>query len=582
MNTLLSAQSIHFHTSSTPLFEAISFTLKQGDRIGLVGHNGCGKSTLLQLLCGNKEPRSGEITLANHCLMEQVEQHLPHELEHVTMLDAVVAKLPKDDRQQELWRAELILSDMGFTAAQWTLTAGTLSGGQHTRLLLARALINKPDLLLLDEPSNHLDLPTLLWLERFLINWKGSFVLVSHDKRLLDKVTNCTWILRDKSLHYFQLPCSAALVELAADDETAKLRNQAEQKEIDRIEKSAKRLSVWGRVYDNEDLARKAKHMEKRAEKLKDAQTELTEGTPWRLTLNGEAMKANRLLGLSNLAVRPANDAQTLFSVDEQSVKSGDRIAVIGCNGSGKSSMLKMLWQTYSQTMSLSDSVQFHSRCRLGFYDQSLKQLSDNETLIDALDVFTDENEERRKMALISAGFAYNRHSQRVNELSGGERSRLLMLGLSLANYHLLMLDEPTNHLDLDGKEELTSTLGTFDGAVLLVTHDRELIEKSCNRYWLIKDGALTQWHDLQRLYDEIDSGETESASDNSTQLSSSDSSTLCAASKIIDEDWLLDKLFQLESLLEADVQRKPKHQKPALQQQWRDEIEQITLRLHL
>ncbi|MGF1771621.1 ATP-binding cassette domain-containing protein [Vibrio wakamikoensis] len=582
MNTLLSAQSIHFHTSSTPLFEAISFTLKQGDRIGLVGHNGCGKSTLLQLLCGNKEPRSGEVTLANHCLMEQVEQHLPHELEHVTMLDAVVAKLPKDDRQQELWRAELILSDMGFTAAQWTLTAGTLSGGQHTRLLLARALINKPDLLLLDEPSNHLDLPTLLWLERFLINWKGSFVLVSHDKRLLDKVTNCTWILRDKSLHYFQLPCSAALVELAADDETAKLRNQAEQKEIDRIEKSAKRLSVWGRVYDNEDLARKAKHMEKRAEKLKDAQTELTEGTPWRLMLNGEAMKANRLLGLSNLAVRPTNDAQTLFSVDEQSVKSGDRIAIIGCNGSGKSSMLKMLWQTYSQAMSLSDSVQFHSRCRLGFYDQSLKQLSDNETLIDALDVFTDENEERRKMALISAGFAFNRHSQRVNELSGGERSRLLMLGLSLANYHLLMLDEPTNHLDLDGKEELASTLGTFDGAVLLVTHDRELIEKSCNRYWLIKDGALTQWHDLQRLYDEIDSGETESTSDNSTQLSSSDSSTLCAASKIIDEDWLLDKLFQLESLLEADVQRKPKHQKPALQQQWRDEIEQITLRLHL
>ncbi len=119
------------------------------------------------------------------------------------MLDAVAARLPEAMRLAELWQVELLLSDMGFTEQDWTLTAGTLSGGQHTRLLLARALIKQPDVLLLDEPSNHMDLPTLLWLESFLLNWKGSFILVSHDQRLLDTVTNCTWIMRDKTLQFF-------------------------------------------------------------------------------------------------------------------------------------------------------------------------------------------------------------------------------------------------------------------------------------------------------------------------------------------------------------------------------------------
>ncbi len=152
---------------------------------------------------------------------------------------------------------------MGFAEAAWSLTAGSLSGGQHTRLLLARALIISPDLLLLDEPGNHLDLPTMLWLEQFLARWNGSFILVSHDSALLDSVTNRTWILRDGQLQAFDLPCTQARAALAARDESDALRHKAEQKEIDRVTASAKRLATWGQVYDNEDLARKAKQMEK-------------------------------------------------------------------------------------------------------------------------------------------------------------------------------------------------------------------------------------------------------------------------------------------------------------------------------
>lgn len=290
MSTLLTVKSLNYGTSTSTLLSDISFTIQQGDRIGLIGHNGSGKSTLLKLTTQQLFPNSGSITYANHCVTAYIEQHLPDKIACLTLIDALVQKLPEQDKATERWRAEVLLSELGFTPEQWEQKANAISGGQHTRLLLGRALIEQPDLLLLDEPSNHLDLPTLIWLGNFLQSWKGSFVLVSHDQSLLDKVSNCTWILRDKSLHFYRLPCSAARQALSEKDITDARRNQAEQKEIDRIASSAKRLAIWGHVYDNEALSRKAKQMEKHIDRLKDAQTELTEGYQWKLALNGKAI----------------------------------------------------------------------------------------------------------------------------------------------------------------------------------------------------------------------------------------------------------------------------------------------------
>ncbi len=570
MSTLLSAQSLHVDTAFGPLFNDLSFTLKKGDRIGLIGYNGCGKSTLLQVLDGTLTPNSGSVSRANHCLLARVEQHLPDALLSQPLLQVVLEKLAPGERDSLRWQAERLLAEMGFTVQQTQQQAATLSGGQHTRLLLARALIQQPDLLLLDEPGNHLDLPTLLWLESFLQTWQGSFVVVSHDNLLLDAVTNTSWILRDKTLHAFSLPCSAARRALEEQDASDALRHKAEQKEIDRVAASAKRLAIWGRVYDNEDLARKAKQMERQVSRLKDSQTELTAGTPWRLEVHGDAVRADRLLEMENLPVPPAPGLPALFTTGVARLQSGDRVAIMGRNGGGKSSLLRLLWRQMQQPASEA-GLRLHPRLHAGYYDQTLHQLANESSLLEALEPF-EPSPETRKRALISAGFGWARHGQKVSTLSGGERSRLLFVGLSLASYSLLLLDEPTNHLDMEGKEALAATLREYPGGLLLVSHDRQLISQSCNRFWLIDEDGLSEWHDVDEVYPRLRGNE---------RLQSPATQTPPQATTVDDlQEGLLERLVMLEQLLADDLQRKPKHQKPQLQAQWRQEIEEINIQL--
>ncbi|ENR5390945.1 TPA: ABC-F family ATP-binding cassette domain-containing protein [Providencia rettgeri] len=581
MSTLLTVKSLNYDTSTSTLLNDISFTVQQGDRIGLIGHNGSGKSTLLKLITQQLFPNNGSITYANHCVTAYIEQHLPDNIASLTLLDALVQKLPEQDKVTERWRAEVLLSELGFTPEQWEQKANAISGGQHTRLLLGRALIEQPDLLLLDEPSNHLDLPTLIWLGNFLQSWKGSFVLVSHDQSLLDKVSNCTWILRDKSLHFYRLPCSAARQALSEKDITDARRNQAEQKEIDRIASSAKRLAIWGHVYDNEALSRKAKQMEKHIDRLKDAQTELTEGYQWKLALNGKAIPADRVLELENTVVSTPN-GNLLFKTAFYQVKSGDRIAIMGANGCGKSTLLRLLWQCYQQDLRYSSQLKFHPAISAGYYDQQLEQLNDNDSLLEALRHFAPLTDEQRKMALIGAGFAYSRHQQKVATLSGGERARLLFIGLSLAQYELILLDEPTNHLDLEGKEALCEQISLFSGALLVVSHDKWLIENSCQRFWFIDDNRLEEYLNIDDIYHKI---EQQSQSLLTTTLGrdvSVKSAIKISCEETAHEDELLETLLILEQKLLADQKRKLSHQKPQLQQQWINEIAQIHAKLGL
>ncbi|WP_299137436.1 ABC-F family ATP-binding cassette domain-containing protein [uncultured Vibrio sp.] len=587
MTTLISTSSISYDLTSCRLFDGLSFTIKKGDRIGLIGSNGCGKSTLLRLLNKDLPDYVGSVSFASYAEVALIEQHLPKRLLTMSMLDSVVDNLPPEIQLSEQWRAQIILSNLGFDESYWDQPIGTLSGGQYARVLVARALIIEPDVLLLDEPSNHLDLPTLLWLEQFLMDWKGTFVMVSHDQRLLDHVTNCTWVLRDKKLQTFSQTCTQARKALEEKDRADAERQEAEQKEINRIEKSAQRLAIWGRDFDNEGLARKAKSMEKRAAGLRTTMTRLDTIEPWTLSLSGESMKANRLLELASVPIAAAQDQAPLFEVLFQQIKSGDRVAILGKNGAGKSSLLKVLWTSY-QASQLEDNGYFHPQVEVGYYDQSLNQLCDEHSLIDSLYSFYPVSQEARKMALISAGFSYERHDQKIAELSGGERSRLLFVGLSLAKYHFLLLDEPTNHLDIEGKEELAECLTRFEGGLLLVSHDRELIESSCNRFWYINDGQLVEMTYLDAVYDamsvgnQVDSLEAGGETLSTVLLRSSTTENQHSELVQNDDELLLERLLELEALLTQDQARKAKHQKPDLQQKWQKEIVSINAKLEL
>lgn len=570
MTTLISTQALQLDTHDGFLFNELAFTLRQGDRIGLIGHNGCGKSTLLGLLSGTREATAGTIHVARACRLRHVEQHLPAELASLSLYDALLA--PVLEQPELHWRVDSLLAELGFEHETAQVPVHALSGGQHTRLLLGRALLQEPNVLLLDEPSNHLDLPSLLWLEQFLLAWRGAFILVSHDQRLLDNVATRSWILRDSRLYDFDLPCGPALAALAEADLAAAARHAAEQKEIDRLAVSSTRLALWGKVYDNVGMARKAKSMQRRIDRLQDEQSFVSEGAPWRLSLRGKALAADQLLALDGLDVRAVPASPLLFQVGQLWLKPGDRVALLGANGSGKSSLLRLCWQAIQAQEERSD-LRYHHAASIGYYDQSLKQLADTADLSDALYPFAVQNEAARsqvarKQALIAAGFPYARHGQTVATLSGGERARLLFLGLSLASYHLLLLDEPSNHLDMQGKAELGQALRGFAGGCLLVSHDRDLIETACNRYWVVADGQLEEWLDAAGAYARL--------SEEDGRAPAPAPRVEHASAVLADIDVQLERLCELEQLLAEDQARKPRHQKPASQQAWLAELEQL------
>lgn len=563
MTTLMSTHSLQMSAGHLPLFDNLDLSIRSGDRIGLIGANGCGKSTLLALLAGQRTPHDGRIHKATSCRCEFVAQHLPAQLQTLSTRAVLLDALANEADQT--WQVDKLLTGLQL-AEQADLPVSALSGGQHTRLQIGRALLHQPNLLLLDEPSNHLDLPALLWLERFLLAWRGAFVLVSHDGRLLDRVTRETLILRDRRLHRFALPCSQARAALAEEDEQTRLRRADEQKEIDRLSASSKRLAIWGREHDNEKLVRQAKSMEKRVARLQEEQSVVGADAPWRLELHGQALPADALLRLDALDVRPAPGLPPLLRAEDLWLRAGDRVALLGANGTGKSSLLRQCWGEVCDQRP-AEGWYRHPGASIAYYDQALQQLDGDATLTYALYPLAPLPEVTLRQALIRAGFPYSRHGQRVATLSGGERARLLFLALSLASHHLLWLDEPTNHLDLAGKEELAEALNAFPGGVLLVSHDRDLIELSCNRFWVIREGRIHEAHSAERAYAELLGDAPEQPAARANDPKGED------PMPEHDDEALLARWYELDALLAADLARKPKHQTPRLQQEWRHEL---------
>jgi ATPase subunit of ABC transporter with duplicated ATPase domains len=580
MSALLHLSNLTFSRRSQPLFNHLNFTIRHGDRIGLVGHNGSGKSTLLSLIVGAEQPDQGEIWMPRGLRLGVVEQFVPPPVLGKTLEQAVLDALPEEQRRTDLYRVHTLLDNLNFRSEQWQLALEALSGGEQNLALLARALVGEPDLLLMDEPGNHMDIVALAHLQRFLSAQSPSpFLLISHDRELLDSTCNRTVFLRDKTLYSFDLPYEKARIALADHDAQAWHHRQAEVREIKRLQASAKRLATWGKVYDNEDLARKAKSMQKRIERLQDEQTFVSKGSGLDLQLASEILSAGSMLVLENLQVFTPDRQRKLVDGRFLYIKPGDRVALLGKNGVGKSTTLNLILDAFETP---NGAIRFNPNVQLGFYDQELREFSQPVGRFDWLRGRVDGHNERITQVLLQSGVAYVDFNQPVNGLSGGERARMMFMLFRLRQPNLLILDEPTNHIDLEGREQLEQQLITSGATLLITGHDRRFIERVVNRWWWINKGVLEELHDPQRFYDmvctKISAPLVTTPAGHSVASQGVPSRRSALAQSTDDE--LLQRIDELETLLAQDKARKARFQKPALQRQWQAELDGLWAKL--
>jgi len=567
MSVLLQCHRLVHSMGTKPLFTDLDLIINTGDKVGLVGYNGSGKSTLLSILNGRLSPDDGEISRTSDLLLETVEQFIDPGLNERSLFEALCEKMPRDERDFSEYKAVMLLQQMGFNEAELQYKVSNLSGGEQNRLMFARAVINKPTLILFDEPTNHLDLQTLMVFEHFLGSLDVAYLLISHDRHFLDAVTDRTLFLRDHRIYNFNLPFTEARIRLHEQDAAARASRKVEEKKIRELRASAKRLAIWGKVYDNEKLSRKAKSMEKRVEKMEGAKTFVTRGSGLNLTLDVKRSRANRMLQIEkHLIMSPGNSPKPLFYIEDLFIRPGDRVALMGHNGVGKTTLIKQIIQRF-ETDKAGDTVKFNPQCDIGYYDQELELLDPDRSMVQTLLDHCSAGD--YKAALIKAGFPYLDLDKKVAVLSGGEKARLMFLIIKLNQPNFLVLDEPTNHIDIQGKEDLESQILESNATILITSHDRRFVDIIADRYILIDKGGLREINDPQTFYDM-----------DRTIIATTHDQSEGATEVLHNEEDILNRIVELETLLAEDKARKNKFQKAKMQAQWAREIEGLNARL--
>ncbi len=500
------------------LFEQVSFHIEAKDRVGLVGANGTGKTTLFQLLCGKMEADGGRVARASDLRIGTMEQHVPEDsqqtasgwvlsaFEDLLALEVQMeqvqlqieagntdeALLLRQQRLREqyerdggLWfrsRAQAALNGLGFTKVQQELPLSSLSGGQRSKLGLARLLIARAGLLLLDEPTNHLDIAAIGWLEEFLKAYDGAFIVISHDRYFLDRVTEKTLELEHGKLKVFAGNYTHYLSFKKQQREVALHHYDQQMKEIHRLEDAVTEMKRWNREKSIKRAESKEKVIEKLKENLERPESEI--GTI-HFSFAAKQTGPNEVLNANNLSV--TFDGEPLYQNGTLQIRKGERVFLIGPNGCGKTTLLKQLLQKVQGT----GSVIYGPGVLVGYYDQTGQQLHGEKTVLD--EVWDDYNyldQTSVRSALAAFLFQGEDVFKSVGTCSGGERARIALLKTMLKGSNFLLLDEPTNHLDIGSREALEDALAGYDGTLLMVSHDRYFINKLAHRVLLLtKDG---------------------------------------------------------------------------------------------
>lgn len=519
---LLALEDIEKDYGAQPVLSGVSLQVNPGDRIGLVGRNGAGKSTLLRLLLGVEEPDAGRVrtfagvrvralaqdpSFAEGSTVQSVLDAAFHELDELEAeLERAAADMQSGTPQSVERHAELLehyarrggyerrarrdaaTLAFGFRGREDTPTA-QLSGGERTRLGLAALIVENPDVMLLDEPTNHLDMVMVEWLEGFLSRYAGAALIISHDRAFLDAATNETAYLWQRQLRVYA--GNYTTFRTALDEEIEQQRRQAEidARKIASLSESAARMKIWGLGMSK--LARRAHSMESRLERLRaSAAAPPPKAERTARILFHAPESGDMVLDAAHLTARI--DGRTLFEDVQVQIRRGERVALIGRNGAGKTTFLKMLLglrpsddpKGYSRT---------GARVTVGYYDQQLRGVDEDSTLYLEAREYVEKDAQAHDL-LGTYMFPYLSHDKKVAVLSGGERSRLALLKLAQEDHNFLLLDEPTNHLDMEMLESLETALDEFNGTLLMVSHDRRLVENLADRIWLIEDGQFYEY----------------------------------------------------------------------------------------
>ena len=500
----ISCDNLGFSVGERDILSGVTFALNEGECLGIVGVNGAGKSTLLKMLCGRLAPTSGSVFLKKESRIEMLAQNdavtggrTPYEellsccedlLAEEKRLEELSARMEAGDEQAEKQyhsahdrflerggyefrgRCAGILKSLGFKEEYTVQDVGKFSGGQKTRLALAKILFLSPDILVLDEPTNHLDASTLVWLEDFLRNYKKTVILVSHDRYFLDRVCNKILDIEHGKGRIYNGNYSAFVEKKKKDREIAERHYKNQQREIARIEAYIEQQRRWNRernIIAAESRQKALDRMEK-LERPKDGPDAI------RLSFKAGFESGEDVMKVRSLA--KSFGTNNLFKDLSFSVQKGDRLFIIGHNGCGKSTLMKILMQWMYPD---EGAVDYGYNLTIGYYDQENQNLSENKTVLDELwDTDPSMNNTTVHSALALFNFTQDEVCKRVAVLSGGERARLTFSKLVLKENNLLLLDEPTNHLDIATKEVLEEALTDYEGTLITVSHDRYLIDK--------------------------------------------------------------------------------------------------------
>lgn len=506
------------------IIENISFEVQKNDHIGLVGINGSGKTTLFKVLCGDYIADEGGFSLGKNVTVGYMEQHVCRndEISAYSEVESVFADLIETENRlaeisrliqngegdlEDLVQKQSVLHDkylmndgmtfrsrvrstmlgLGFSEDQLYLPVGVLSGGQKGKLQLAKMLLSNSSLLLLDEPTNHLDIQATEWLEEFLKGYSGAFIVISHDRYFLDSVTNRIFEMENKHLTAYKGNYTAYI----AQKEEARLAKQrvydATQKEISRIEGIIEQQKRWNQARNYVTIASKQKSIDRLAQTLDKPEDE-----PDVIDFKFHASRrgGNDVLEAKKLAL--SFDGKKLFENVSFEIHRQEKIFIIGPNGCGKTSLLKILLGIYKQN---SGNLRYGANIDVGYYDQSQRSLDDSKLVIDEIwDLHPQMTMSEVRGALAVFLFKGEDVYKPVSGLSGGERARILLLKLMLADTNFLILDEPTNHLDITSREALEDALKGYDGTLLVVSHDRYLINKLADKVLYLNSDGITEY----------------------------------------------------------------------------------------